>query len=60
VLNQGSAYDYASIMHYETTAFSTNGKPTMVPRRAGAVIGEAEELSRTDIAEIRHYYGCSP
>ncbi|UJR20064.1 hypothetical protein I4U23_023197 [Adineta vaga] len=58
VYNQGSAYDYASIMHYETTAFSMNGKPTMVPRRAGAVIGKSENLSPTDIAEVRHFYGC--
>jgi len=58
VFQQGSAYDYGSIMHYETTAFSMNGKPTMVPRKAGAVIGKAEVLSGTDIAEVRHFYGC--
>jgi len=59
VVNQGSTYDYASIMHYETTAFSMNGKPTMVPRRAGATIGKSEVLSATDIAEVRHFYGCT-
>jgi hypothetical protein len=58
VLNQGSTYDYASIMHYDTTAFSMNGKPTMVPRKAGAVIGKAEVLSPMDIAEVRHLLGC--
>jgi hypothetical protein len=59
VLNQGSKYDYASVMHYETTAFSTNGRPTMIPRRAGVTIGDAQELSPTDIAEVRHFYGCT-
>jgi len=59
VQDQGSNYDYASIMHYETTAFSMNGKPTMVPRQAGAVIGKATVLSPTDIAEVRHYYSCT-
>lgn len=59
VLNQGSPYDYASIMHYDTTAFTTNGMPTMVPRQAGVTIGDAEELSPIDIAEVRHFYGCT-
>lgn len=59
VLNQGSSYDYKSVMHYETTAFSMNGKPTMVPRQAGVTIGYAQELSPTDIAEVRHFYGCT-
>ena len=45
-------------MHYETTAFSMNGKPTMVPRQAGVTIGRAEMLSELDIAEVRHFYGC--
>jgi hypothetical protein len=60
VFQQGSAYDYASIMHYGTTAFSMNGKPTMVPRKAGVTIGNAQVLSPTDVAEIRHFYGCKP
>lgn len=46
-------------MHYGTTAFSMNGKPTMLPRRSGVSIGNAKELSPIDIAEVRHYYGCS-
>ncbi|CAF1187129.1 unnamed protein product [Adineta ricciae] len=58
VYNQGTSYDYKSVMHYETTAFSMNGKPTMVPRQAGATIGRAEMLSALDIAEVRHFYGC--
>jgi hypothetical protein len=59
VLNQGSDYDYKSIMHYGTTAFSMNGRPTMVPIQAGMTIGDAQELSPTDIFEVRNYYGCN-
>jgi hypothetical protein len=59
VFNQGSTYDYASVMHYGTTAFSMNGKPTMIPRRAGVTIGDAQVLSPMDIAEVRHFYSCT-
>jgi hypothetical protein len=58
VVNQGSPYDYASIMHYETNAFGMDGKLTMIPRRAGVTIGSTKELSPIDIAEVRQLYGC--
>jgi hypothetical protein len=58
VLNQGSPYDYASIMHYRTNDFSMNGKPTMTARRSGVTFGAAKELSPIDIAEVRNFYGC--
>ena len=45
-------------MHYETTAFSTNGLPTMIPRENDVTIGRAGELSPIDIAEVQHLYGC--
>ncbi len=57
-MNQGSPYDYASIMHYSKGAFSMNGEPTMIPRRSGVTIGAAKELSPIDIAEVRQFYGC--
>ena len=58
VYYQGAPYDYSSIMHYETTAFSTNGLPTMIPREKDVTIGRAGELSPIDIAEVQHLYGC--
>jgi hypothetical protein len=57
--DQGTAYDYASIMHYGTTSFSANGQPTMIPRQSGVDIGNSEQLSPIDIAEVRHLYGCA-
>ena len=45
-------------MHYESTAFSNNGRPTIVPKRSNTFIGQREVLSEIDISEIRKYYGC--
>ncbi len=45
-------------MHYGPTAFSINGQPTIIPKQSGVTIGQREQLSSTDIAEIRNYYSC--
>lgn len=58
VENQSFTYDYGSIMHYPTNAFSKNLKPTITPKQANVSIGQRNKLSPTDIAEIRHYYEC--
>jgi len=42
------AYDYASIMHYPTWAFSSNGQPTIVPTQSGVTIGQRTGLSYGD------------
>ncbi|MER7842532.1 M12 family metallopeptidase [Kitasatospora sp. NPDC096077] len=55
----GTAYDYASIMHYGTKSYSKNGKDTMTPKKPlppGVVLGEATELSAGDIAGVKAMY----
>ena len=55
------AYDYGSIMHYGECAFTINGAcygdgitaRTIIPKQAGAVIGQRAGLSTGDIASRR-------
>ncbi|XP_029991499.1 high choriolytic enzyme 1-like [Sphaeramia orbicularis] len=57
-LNQGTPYDYGSVMHYGRTAFSKdNYSPTMVaiPNR-NAVFGTAKQMSQNDINRINLLY----
>jgi hypothetical protein len=60
VLNQDLPCDYCSNMHYGMYILSRNGRPTIIPRQTGAVIGQANKPSPIDIAEVRHFYGCTP
>jgi Astacin (Peptidase family M12A) len=48
-------YDYGSIMHYPTNAFSKNGKGTIVAI-GGQAIGQRTALSTGDIARVRSMY----
>jgi hypothetical protein len=48
-------YDYASIMHYPTWAFSRNGQSTIVARN-NMPIGQRDGLSQGDIAAINTLY----
>ncbi|XP_015513398.1 zinc metalloproteinase nas-13 [Neodiprion pinetum] len=70
----GVGYDYGSVMHYSSNAFSTNGKPTIEPKEPGgllsmvgeyffgktkAVLGQREGFSTKDIQKIRRMYKCA-
>lgn len=50
------AYDYQSIMHYPTWAFSKNGQPTIETIPPGTSIGQRSALSAGDIAAIHSMY----
>ncbi|KAK7883812.1 hypothetical protein WMY93_026935 [Mugilogobius chulae] len=57
-LNQGTPYDYGSVMHYRNTAFSKNGRPTLVARDGHSKFGYATEMSLCDIQRVNRLY-CS-
>jgi len=52
----GTPYDYGSVMHYGTTAFSKNRKPTILPKRKGVRIGQRRGISRTDARQMNLLY----
>ncbi|PIO65005.1 shTK domain protein [Teladorsagia circumcincta] len=56
----GQMYDYFSIMHYDSLAFSKNGFETMVAKRPEmtAVIGSAIDFSPTDVLKMNLMYQC--
>lgn len=49
-------YDYQSIMHYGSLAFSKNGEKTIIPLVDGVEIGQRNQLSEKDIAAIKAMY----
>lgn len=58
-LNDGEdikSYDYQSIMHYGTKAFSKNGRDTIIPLDSNAKIGQRESLSQLDISALNALY----
>uniref|UniRef100_A0A915PUI8 Metalloendopeptidase n=1 Tax=Setaria digitata TaxID=48799 RepID=A0A915PUI8_9BILA len=56
----GQPYDYRSILHYDSLAFSKNGFPTMLPKERGfsSTIGNAKDFSEIDLAKINRMYSC--
>ncbi|XP_022078274.1 hatching enzyme 1.2-like [Acanthochromis polyacanthus] len=58
-LNQGTTYDYGSVMHYSKYAFSKNNQPTMVAiPNANVQFGMATEMSQNDITRLNRLYKC--
>ncbi|XP_041642359.1 high choriolytic enzyme 1-like isoform X2 [Cheilinus undulatus] len=58
-LNQGTSYDYNSVMQYHKYAFSKNNQPTMLPiPNPNVSFGNAQEMSRNDIARLNTLYKC--
>ncbi|XP_034723945.1 high choriolytic enzyme 1-like [Etheostoma cragini] len=58
-LNQGTPYDYNSVMQYEKYAFSKNNRPTMMPIPDPNVsFGQATQMSRNDIDRLNRLYKC--
>uniref|UniRef100_A0A8C6S637 Metalloendopeptidase n=1 Tax=Neogobius melanostomus TaxID=47308 RepID=A0A8C6S637_9GOBI len=58
-LNQGTSYDYGSVMHYSKYAFSKNNQPTMEAIPDSSVkFGHATEMSSKDIQRLNSLYKC--
>uniref|UniRef100_A0A1I8PTF4 Metalloendopeptidase n=1 Tax=Stomoxys calcitrans TaxID=35570 RepID=A0A1I8PTF4_STOCA len=58
----GVAYDYGSLMHYKSTSFSKNGKPTLVAVKTSPEVskmGQRIGFSPGDIKKINSMYKCS-
>jgi len=56
---QGVTYDYGSIMHYSAYSFAVNPNiQTIIPKEAGAAIGQRNQLSPKDIQKLRKMYNC--
>ncbi len=49
-------YDYGSIMHYPSWAFSKNGEDTITPIDPNVTIGQREGLSPGDVATVMAMY----
>ena len=57
----GFPYDYNSIMHYDSYAFSNNGQPTIVAKQSGITLTHTSVkngISDIDVGEIRKRYNC--
>jgi len=55
----GTTYDLQSIMHYEPTAFSKNGRPTIISKSGETSFGNTEEPTQTDLYELNKAYQCN-
>ncbi|KAK0090145.1 hypothetical protein PV325_002570 [Microctonus aethiopoides] len=49
-------YDYSSVMHYSSRAFSKNDEPTITPIKHGIEIGQRNEMSEKDQKKLQAMY----
>jgi hypothetical protein len=54
------SYDFSSIMHYSSHAFSRRGRPTMVAKVPNVRMGQREGLSTGDRQALAALYGGGP
>ena len=54
----GFGYDYNSIMHYNSDAFSKNGSPTIMARDSNITTSMGADLSNLDIEKVNILYNC--
>ena len=56
----GVKYDYGSVMHYSSTSFSKDGKPTIEAKQKNSeTMGQREGFSKSDIEKVNKMYKCS-
>lgn len=55
---ENTTYDFTSVMHYESRAWSKNKKETMIPRNKSVKI-KANGLSELDVLKINRLYNCA-
>ncbi|XP_034945871.1 zinc metalloproteinase nas-13 isoform X2 [Chelonus insularis] len=49
-------YDYKSIMHYSSKAFSKNGNITIAPMKENTIIGQRKKMSKKDLLKLQIMY----